>query len=113
MLTILDVVKNNKVLLIDEIEDSLHPRTIEYLFNLFRSGDKAQLLCTTHNTRFLDLKKISQRPDILCQQRTPMVPQTFTPSMITAIFGTPWTWKKPIYKEDLTQYPLWKIPAVN
>lgn len=57
MLTLLDVVKNNKVLLIDEIEDSLHPRIIEYLFNLFRSGDKAQLLCTTHNTRFLDLKK--------------------------------------------------------
>ncbi len=57
MLTILDVVKNNKVMLIDEIEDSLHPRIIEYLFNLFRSGDKAQLLCTTHNTSFLDLKR--------------------------------------------------------
>ena len=57
MLTILDVTKNNKVLLIDEIEDSLHPRIIEYLFNLFRTGNKAQLLCTTHNTRFLDLKK--------------------------------------------------------
>ncbi|MFN8256487.1 MAG: AAA family ATPase [Bacteroidales bacterium] len=58
MLTILDVVKNNKVLLIDEIEDSLHPKIIEYLFNIFRSGEKAQLLCTTHNTRFLDLKKV-------------------------------------------------------
>jgi AAA15 family ATPase/GTPase len=58
MLTILDVVKNNKVLLIDEIEDSLHPKIIEYIFNIFRTGDKAQLICTTHNTRFLDLKKI-------------------------------------------------------
>jgi len=58
MLTILDVVKNNKVLLIDEIEDSLHPKIIEYLFNIFRSGEKAQLLCATHNTRFLDLKKV-------------------------------------------------------
>lgn len=58
MLTILDVVKHNKVLLIDEIEDSLHPKIIEYLFNLFRSGNKAQLLCTTHNTLFLNLKKL-------------------------------------------------------
>lgn len=58
MLTILDVVKNNKVLLIDEIEDSLHPKIIEYLFNILRTGEKAQLLCTTHNTRFLDLKKV-------------------------------------------------------
>jgi len=57
MLTLLDVIKNNKVLLIDEIEDSLHPKIIEYIFNLFRAGEKAQLLCTTHNTQFLNLKK--------------------------------------------------------
>ncbi|MBW8334815.1 MAG: ATP-binding protein [Prolixibacteraceae bacterium] len=57
MLTILDVVKNNKVLLIDEIEDSLHPKIIDYLFKIFRTGGNAQLLCTTHNTSFLDLKK--------------------------------------------------------
>lgn len=57
MLTLLDVIKNNKVLLIDEIEESLHPKIIEYIFNLFRAGEKAQLLCTTHNTQFLNLKK--------------------------------------------------------
>ena len=57
MLTLMDVIKNNKVLLIDELGESLHPRIIEYIFNLFRSGSKAQLLCTTHNTNFLDLKK--------------------------------------------------------
>lgn len=57
MLTLLDVVKNNKVLLIDEIEESLHPKIIEYIFNLFRAGEKAQLLCATHNTQFLDLKR--------------------------------------------------------
>lgn len=58
MLTLLDVLKNNKVLLIDEIEESLHPKIIEFIFNLFRAGEKAQLLCTTHNTKFLDLKKL-------------------------------------------------------
>jgi len=57
MRTLLDVVKNNKVLLIDEIESSLHPKIIEYIFNLFRASGKAQLLCTTHNIKFLDLKK--------------------------------------------------------
>jgi len=57
MLTILHVVKNNKILLIDEIEESLHPKIIEYILNIFRAGEKAQLICTTHNTRFLDLKK--------------------------------------------------------
>jgi uncharacterized protein len=58
MLTIMDVVKNNKILLIDEIEESLHPKIIEYIFNFFRASESAQLLCTTHNTRFLDLKRM-------------------------------------------------------
>jgi len=58
MLAVLDIVKYNKILLIDEIEESLHPRIIEYIFNFFRAGKHAQLLCTTHNTRFLNLKKM-------------------------------------------------------
>lgn len=57
MLSILDIVKNNKVLLIDEIGESLHTDIIEYIFNLFRAGAQAQLICTTHNTKFLDLTK--------------------------------------------------------
>jgi uncharacterized protein len=57
MLTILDIVKNDKILLIDEIGESLHTDIIQYIFNLFNASDKAQLICTTHNTNFLDLKK--------------------------------------------------------
>ncbi|MCS7036739.1 MAG: ATP-binding protein [Saprospiraceae bacterium] len=71
LLTLLDVVKNNKVLLIDEIEESLHPKILDYIFNLFRASERAQLLCTTHNTAFLSLKKFrkdqiwftNKRPD--------------------------------------------------
>lgn len=58
MLTILDVVKNDKVLLIDEIEDSLHPKIIEYILQIFNAGNKAQLIFTTHNTYLLDLNKL-------------------------------------------------------
>lgn len=57
ILTILYIVKQNKVLLVDEIGDSLHTEIIDYIFNLFKTGEKAQLICTTHNTNFLDLKK--------------------------------------------------------
>ncbi len=70
MLTLLDVVKNNKVLLIDEIEESLHPKIIEYIFNLFRAGEKAQLLCTTHNTKFLDLKKFRKDQIYFANKKT-------------------------------------------
>ncbi len=57
MLSILDIIANDKVLLVDEIGESLHTDIIDYIFNLFRASEKAQLICTTHNTRFLDLKK--------------------------------------------------------
>lgn len=57
MLTILDVAKNNKVLLIDEIEDSLHPKIIEYIVDIFNSSQKAQLIFSTHNTNLLNLNK--------------------------------------------------------
>lgn len=58
MLTMLDVLKNNKVLLLDEMEASLHPKIVDYILNLFRTGKQAQLIFTTHNTHFLDLKKL-------------------------------------------------------
>ncbi|MEZ5072088.1 MAG: ATP-binding protein [Bacteroidales bacterium] len=57
MLSILDIISNDKVLMVDEIGESLHPDIIEYIFNLFRASRKAQLICTTHNTRFLDLTR--------------------------------------------------------
>jgi len=57
MLTILDVVRNNKTLLIDEIEDSLHPKIVEYIIEIFNSSSKSQLIFSTHNTNLLDLNK--------------------------------------------------------
>ena len=57
MLTILDVIRNNKILLIDEIEDSLHPKIVEYIIELFHASKKSQLIFSTHNTSLLDLNK--------------------------------------------------------
>lgn len=57
MLTILDVVRNNKTLLIDEIEKSLHPKIVEYIIEIFNASKKSQLIFTTHNTNLLDLNK--------------------------------------------------------
>jgi uncharacterized protein len=58
MLSILDIIKNNKILLIDEIEASLHTKLVEYIIELFHAGKCAQLIYTTHNTKLLDLKKL-------------------------------------------------------
>ena len=57
MLTIIDIVRNNKTLLIDEIEDSLHPKIVEYIIELFNASSKSQLIFSTHNTNLLNLNK--------------------------------------------------------
>ena len=58
MLTLLDIVKNNKILLIDEIENSLHNKIVEYIVSLFHASNSAQLIYTTHNTNLLNLSKL-------------------------------------------------------
>ena len=57
MLTVMDVVRNNKVMFLDEVETSLHTRLVEYLINLFHSSKSAQLVFTTHNTHLLDMTR--------------------------------------------------------
>jgi len=56
---ILNVLKNGQILIIDELETSLHPLLVISLINLFHNPkiniNGAQLIFTTHNTSFLDL----------------------------------------------------------
>lgn len=58
MLTILNIIKNNKVLLIDEISIGLHVNLVEYILNLFHQSESAQLIFSTHNTNLLNMKKL-------------------------------------------------------
>ena len=64
MLTIIDIIKKDKILLIDEIESSLHSKMVEYIIKLFHAGNRAQLIFTTHNTHLLDLEML--RKDQIC-----------------------------------------------
>ena len=58
MLTIMNIIKENKVLLIDEIDTSLHNKLVEYIIGLFHQSEAAQLIYTTHNTYLLDTNKL-------------------------------------------------------
>ena len=58
LLTIIDVVKNGGVLIVDELEDRLHTKIVEFILNLFYAGDNAQLIYATHNTNLLNLRKM-------------------------------------------------------
>lgn len=58
MLTIIDIIRNNKILLVDEIEKSLHNNIVEYIIEIFNISDHAQLIFTTHNTNLINLDKL-------------------------------------------------------
>lgn len=54
MLSMIDIIRNGRTLLIDEIDTSLHPHLVEYIINLFNNSDNAQLIYTSHNTHLLN-----------------------------------------------------------
>lgn len=58
LLTIIDIVKKNKTLIIDELESSLHNDIVEFIISLFHASNSAQLIFSTHNTKLIDLNKL-------------------------------------------------------
>ena len=58
LILLIDIVKNNKILIIDELEASLHNDIVEYIVALFHASESAQLIFSTHKTNLLDLKKL-------------------------------------------------------
>lgn len=53
----LDVLSHGKILVIDELDSSLHPQMMQFLIKLIHSDlnqNNAQLIFTTHNTSLLD-----------------------------------------------------------
>lgn len=60
----LDVMENERILVVDEIDTSLHPLIVHQLVKLFhRHGCKAQLIFTTHDTTLLS-QKILRRDQV-------------------------------------------------
>lgn len=54
MLSIIDIIRKGKMLLIDEIDTSLHTHLVEYIIRIFNDSKQAQLIYTTHNTHLLN-----------------------------------------------------------
>ena len=54
MLGIINVIRNDRTLLMDGIDINLHPHLVEYIINLFNRSNHAQLIYTAHNTHLLN-----------------------------------------------------------
>lgn len=71
--SLIDALEKGKILIVDEIEQSLHPEISAILFSLFNSKktnpNGAQLIATTHDTTLLSAK-IFQRDQIWFTQKS-------------------------------------------
>ena len=54
MLCMIGIIRSGKLLLIDEIDTSLHTQLVEYVIGIFNNSKQAQLVYTTHNTHLLN-----------------------------------------------------------
>ena len=64
MISMIDIIRNGRVLLIDEIDTSLHTQLVEFIIGMFNSSECAQLIYTSHNTHLLNTD--FQRRDQVC-----------------------------------------------
>jgi len=69
LLTILDITKQNKTLLMDNLENDLHPLIVEFILKLFHKSKSAQIIYATHNTNLLDLKKLRKDQINFCYKK--------------------------------------------
>ena len=54
MIRMIDIIRNGRVLLIDEISNSLHTQLVEFIIGMFNNGECAQLIYTSHDTHLLN-----------------------------------------------------------
>lgn len=54
MVRMIGVIHEGKMLLVDEIDNSLHTQLVEFVIGMFNHSDHAQLIYTTHNTHLLN-----------------------------------------------------------
>lgn len=54
MLSMIDIIRGGKFLIIDEIDSSLHTQLVEFIITMFNNSRNAQLLYTSHNTHLLN-----------------------------------------------------------
>lgn len=54
MVSMIGIIHEGKMLLVDEIDNSLHTQLVEFVIGMFNHSDHAQLIYTTHNTHLLN-----------------------------------------------------------
>lgn len=54
MVRMIGIIHEGKMLLVDEIDNSLHTQLVEFVIGMFNHSDHAQLIYITHNTHLLN-----------------------------------------------------------
>lgn len=54
MVRMIGIIHEGKMLLVDEIDNSLHTQLVEFVIGMFNHSDHAQLIYTIHNTHLLN-----------------------------------------------------------
>ncbi len=54
MARMIGIIRDGKMLIVDEIDNSLHTQLVEFVIGMFNHSDHAQLIYTTHNTHLLN-----------------------------------------------------------
>lgn len=54
MLSMIEIIRSGRLLIVDEIDTSLHTQLVEFIIGMFNASEHAQLIYTSHNTHLLN-----------------------------------------------------------
>lgn len=75
---LLDVVKNNKSLMLDEFDLKLHTRLADFLLNLIHASTRSQLLFTSHNIKLIDLQRLRRDQIVFVNKKSDASTELFS-----------------------------------
>lgn len=70
LLRLLDVVRNEKSLMLDEFDANLHTRLADFILDLIHASTKSQILYASHNTNLIDVKRLRRDQIVFVNKRT-------------------------------------------
>ena len=78
LLSLLDVVKNKKVIMADEFDLSLHTKLAEFILDIIHASESSQFLFTSHNTNLIDTSKLRRDQIVFVNKKSDGSTETYT-----------------------------------
>lgn len=108
MVRMIGIIHEGKMLLVDEIDNSLHTQLVEFVIGMFNHSDHAQLIYTTHNTHLLNTD-FQRRDQVYFVNKREDGSSDLYSLFDFKDFRTRWIWRRLICRDALMLFLIFRL----